>query len=608
MRFLIPLLTAVLCLAAVPQSSDGALPPEVKKELLELKKELTPVTSMIRKKQIDEATAVIQKVEARLEELAIEETERDRSYTLLLQTLQRAKFAIPVSFEKEVAPIIKEKCLSCHGEDNVSGRLRMDTYANMGKGGQNGPLLLPRNPNRSLIMAKIMANDNQVRMPKRGAKLSDEEISVIGRWIAGGAEFDGQEMTAPIGDSMVEKKEPKPPVKVVMADGTETVSFKNDIAPWMVNVCMGCHSGARARNGYDITTFESLLTEGDTGSTIVPGDPDSSYIVDLVLRQKPLKMPAGNQTEIKRSQAQALEKWIKEGAHFDGTDPKATLRSMVPTAAEIEAAKLAAMSDKEFSDRRLEQAESIWKRVAPREDATSATTDNLYVYGNAPQSRLDEIADWGKQQVQRLTEKYELPAGEKPWRGRLIVFVTKTRFDYEEFNTVMMNRRTPRGISGHTVVSTGLSDAYVAMHDVGDTDSADSPNAKLLLNSLLAQAYLSRGGSDLPDWLQQGFGLMEAGADQESQYIKSLPLKAGAALQTVTSAASLFDDGTFAPEEVGAVGMLLTRFLITRGGMPKLKQLAMALQQERNAGKAVQATYGTSAADLGAAFMQSGGR
>ena len=40
-------------------------------------------------------------------------------------------------------------------------------------------------------------------------------------------------------------------------------------------------------------------------------------------------MPAGNQVQIKRSQAQALEKWIREGAHFDGVDGKATLRSLV---------------------------------------------------------------------------------------------------------------------------------------------------------------------------------------------------------------------------------------------------------------------------------------
>lgn len=605
MRFTLSLFILTVSFSLTP--AFAALPPEVKKELTQLSSELRPIVGMVRKKEVDEAKAIIQKIEDRVKELAIPDDERDRSYTALKSALLKAKGLIPVSFEAEVASIIKDKCIGCHGETRSSANLRLDTYANMGKGGQSGPLLLPRNPQRSLIMARLMV-DTAARMPKGGARLSDEEISTIGRWIAGGAPFDGEDMSAMIGDSLAEKKPEKPPIKVVMADGSETVSFKDDVAPWMVNVCMGCHSGNNPRSGFNITTFEQLLAGGDTGDTIIPGDPDGSYIVDLVLRQDPLKMPAGNQTQIKRSQALALEKWIKEGAHFDGKDAKATLRSLVPTEAELESAKLAAMSDDEFAKRRLTQAADQWKRVAPREEATSTTTKNLYVYGSASQSRLDEIGAWGEELLANLTSKYKLPDGKMPWRGRLIVFVTKARFDYEEFNTVLMNRRTPRGVSGHSVVTPDFNEAYVAMYDVGDTDSADSLSAKQLLGSLLAQAYLARSGVSLPDWLEQGFGIMESGANPDSQYLKQLPIRAGQALSTVTNPATLFDNGTFAPEEVGPVGYMLTRFLITRGGIGKLSALAQAIQNDRNMARAVQAAYGQSAANLGQAFLQSGGR
>ncbi|MFY9252462.1 MAG: c-type cytochrome domain-containing protein [Fuerstiella sp.] len=607
MRFILTLLISAVCFCAPAVPVTAALPPEVRKELSDLSSELRPIIGMVRKKEIDEAKAIIQKVEDRIKELAIAEDEKDRSFTSLQLALAKSKNLIPVSFEAEVAPIIKGKCLGCHGEQRSSANLRLDTYAYMGRGSQSGALLLPRNPQRSLIMARLTV-DGAARMPKGGEKLSDDEIGIIGRWIAGGAAFDGADVTSMIGDSLAEKKPEKPPVKVVMADGTETVSFKDHVAPWMVNVCLGCHSGNNPRGGFNITTFEQLLAGGDTGNTVVPGDPNGSYIVDLVLRQDPIKMPAGNQTQIKRSEAQALEKWIKEGAHFDGTDPKATLRSLVPTEAEIEAAKLAAMSDTEFADRRKEQAAAHWKRVAPREETASATTENLYVYGSVPQSRLDEIGVWGEELVSSLASKYKLPAGQKPWRGRLIVFVAKARFDYEEFNTVLMNRRTPRGVSGHSVVTGNFNESYIAMYDVGDTESVDSLNAKQLLGSLLAQAYLSRSGAALPDWLEQGFGLLESGAGAESLYIKSLPQKAGEALSTVTNPATLFDNGTFAPEEVGPVGYLLTKFLMTRGGVGKLSLFAQEMQTNRNAGRAVQATYGQSAAIVGQAFLQSGGR
>lgn len=599
------LLTSLIFVAG-GSPAQAALPPEVRKELSDLSKDLRTVGSLVRKKEVDEAKALITKVEDRVKELEIPEGERDRAYLTLMSGLQRAKGYIPVSFEKEVAPIVKAKCVRCHG-NNPRGRLRLDTYANMGRGGQSGPLLIPRSPQRSHIMARIATDNAQARMPKGGTKLTDAEINIIGKWIAGGAQFDGTDPTAMIGESTVEKKPPKPEIKVVMADGSETVSFKDDVAPWMVNVCLGCHSGNNPRGGYNLTTFETLLQGGDTGSTVVPGDPDNSYIVDLVLRQDPLKMPAGNQVRIKRSQAVALEKWIKEGAHFDGTDPKAPIRSMVPTAEEIAAASLMAMSDKEFSDRRIEQAKDLWKRVAPREEATAVETANLYVYGNAPQSRLEQIGQWGEDKVAALTTKYKLPAGTKPWRGRLILFVAKDRFDYEEFNTLLMNRRTPRGVSGHAVVSANFADAYVAMHDVGDAGGTTLP-AQQLVNSLLAQAYLVRSGGNLPDWLQHGFGLLESGAPGNSPFMQEIPQKAGAAIATITNAATLFDNGTFSPDEVGPVGYLLTRYLMNNGGIGKLSRFVGEYQNGGNASRAVQAAYGQSAANVGQAFIRTGGK
>lgn len=576
---------------------QAALDAEVIKELRELSKELRSVATLVRKKQVADAEAVIKKVEDRLAELEIAEDEKDRTYKALLLSLTKAKNALPVSFEKHVAPIINDNCVRCHGANNPRGRLRLDTFNNMVKGGANKPLLVVGNPRNSLIMGRVAAQ-GAAMMPKGGERLSDDDINTLAKWIASGAAFDGENMDAPIGDSLVEKK---PPVKVVRADGTETVSFKDDIAPWVVTVCLGCHGARNPRGGYQMTTFEQLLTDGDTGSTIVPGKPDESYIVDLVLRQDPIKMPAGNQTRIKRSQAMALEKWIAEGAHFDGGDSKAQLRSLVPTEAELAAAALAKMTDSEFADRRKQQAEELWNRVAPRETATSSETKNLYVYGNAPQSRLDEIAELGEQQVQRLLGKYRIQ-GTTPWRGRLIVFVAKTRFDYEEFNTVLMNRRTPRGVSGHARITANVADAYVAVFD-NESPSADDLPPDALVKSLVAEAYLSREGANLPDWLRHGFGLLEAEAN-DSEYFKQITPKAADALRTVTRPATVFDNGTFSPEEVAPVGFLLTRYLMTNGGMAKLGALVNQLKTNANVGRAIQTVYGDTAANIAQGFLR----
>lgn len=606
MRVVAIFLSALLVLCGFNVPAEAALSPEVKKELSELSKELRTVTALVRKKQVEEARAIVRKASDRFQELKIDENERDRTLTSFLAALGRANSQLPVSFEQQVAPILKDKCLNCHSGATARSGFRMDTFDALKQCNSVKPFVVPRVPARSLVYARITARNDQLRMPKNQPALTPAEIDTIGRWIAQGAAYDGTDMSSAIGSTVTNDGTPKEKIKVVMADGSETVSFRKDIAPWLVNVCMGCHSGNNARNGYRLTTFEDVLTDGDTGSTIVPGDPDSSYIVDLVLRQDPLKMPAGNQTRLKRSQALALETWIKEGAHFDGTDPKAPIRSLVPTEAELAAQALASMSDVEFDDRRREQAESLWNQVNPREEAESIETNDLIVHGNLPQSRLQELADLGQAHADSLKEKYGVKG--KLWRGRLIVFATKARFGYEEFNTVLMNnRRTPRGVSGHVVVTTNVATAYVAMHDVGNGSSQDALGAESLLRSLVAQAFLIRGGQNLPDWLQQGFGLLESGETPDSDFLKQLPLVARSAVSTISNPATLFDNGTFAPGEVEAVGFLLTRFLIANGGMAKLNQLIGQLQSARNSSRAVQATYGTSAADLGRAFLQSGG-
>lgn len=587
-----------------PPNASAALPPEVKKELSELARELKDVSGMIKKKEIDQAKELIRKAEDRVKELTIAEDEKDRGYASFKTALEKAKNLIPVSFEQEVAPILKTNCLRCHNEQQASAMLRLDTFNMLATGGRNGVPVAPKLPARSGLILKMVTNDNQQRMPKGGAKLPDAEIMTIARWIEQGAGFDGTDRDAPIGDSTVVKK---PPVKVVMADGSETVSFSKDIAPWMVNICMGCHSGNNPRGEFGFTNFEQLLQGGPTGTTIVPGDPDKSYIIDLVLRQEPLKMPAG-QAQLKESQALALEKWIKEGAHFDGTDAKAPLRDIVPTEAQMEAARLASMTDAEFAERRITQTAELWKRVSPKTEGVSATTDNFYLFGTVSEDRLKELGDKAESHLAGLAGKYALPAGEKAFRGRLAVFVTSARFDYEEFNTVLMNRRTPKAVSGHSMINANFETAYIAMHDVGDTESVDALSAEQLMKSLISQSYLTRDGSSLPDWLKQGFGMLESGLAGDSVYVKAIPGRAARAVSTIDDAGKLFNDGTLAPEEVGDVGYLLVKFLLTQGGPGRFQQLVGELRKSPDAGKAVQQVYGNAPTALGQLFLRSGGK
>ena len=101
---------------------------------------------------------------------------------------------------------------------------------------------------------------------------------------------------------------------------------------------------------------------------------------------------------------------------------------------------------------------------------------------------------------------------------------------------------------------------------------------------------------------------MESGLKPESVYLKAIPGRAGKAVSTITEPGTLFDDGTLAPEEVGEVGYLLVKFLQSRGGSARFQELVGRIRENPNAARAVEQVYGTSAAQLGQVFLQSGGK
>lgn len=102
-----------------------------------------------------------------------------------------------VSFTSQIAPILLENCKGCHiSGQRASGNLRMDRFADLLKGGDSGPLLVPGKPDESLIVQKIRGLSGN-RMPAGGRPALDEtEIQLISTWISEGARFDGSQPTA----------------------------------------------------------------------------------------------------------------------------------------------------------------------------------------------------------------------------------------------------------------------------------------------------------------------------------------------------------------------------------------------------------------------------
>lgn len=102
-------------------------------------------------------------------------------------TVRDAVMPPPPSFEKDVLPLLNAKCHDCHGEDVQEARLDLRTLSEILRGGENGPAIVRGQPQDSLLM-DLVANGQMP--PGEDDKLSDEELTLLGRWIKAGSPAD----------------------------------------------------------------------------------------------------------------------------------------------------------------------------------------------------------------------------------------------------------------------------------------------------------------------------------------------------------------------------------------------------------------------------------
>ena len=92
-----------------------------------------------------------------------------------------------IEFNRDVRPILSDKCFTCHGPDAVAKKipLRLDSEAAAKR------VIAPGDPAASLLVRRITAAP-ATRMPPQwsGLKLSDPEIETLKEWIAQGAKWE----------------------------------------------------------------------------------------------------------------------------------------------------------------------------------------------------------------------------------------------------------------------------------------------------------------------------------------------------------------------------------------------------------------------------------
>ncbi len=96
------------------------------------------------------------------------------------------------------------------------------------------------------------------------------------------------------------------------ADDGELDFFESQVRPTLVDKCSGCHGPAKQEGGLRVDLLETLLTGGDSGPAVEPGDAANSLLAMAIRHEDGYEMPP---KEVLSPQAiQALEHWINIGA------------------------------------------------------------------------------------------------------------------------------------------------------------------------------------------------------------------------------------------------------------------------------------------------------
>jgi len=94
-----------------------------------------------------------------------------------------------VDFVRDIQPILKETCYSCHGAEKQKGQLRLDTKKLAMQGGTTGVSIIPGDSKKSYLMARLRGEGEEKRMPEKAPALSDAQIALFAKWIDGGAQW-----------------------------------------------------------------------------------------------------------------------------------------------------------------------------------------------------------------------------------------------------------------------------------------------------------------------------------------------------------------------------------------------------------------------------------
>ncbi|MHB8865955.1 MAG: DUF1549 domain-containing protein, partial [Pirellulaceae bacterium] len=136
-----------------------------------------------------------------------------------------------VDYQRDVQPILAERCLHCHGQDAATreGGLRLDVRESVLQGGDSGePAIVPGEPDESELIRRVTCDDEDEMMPpvEENKRLSDAQVEILKRWINEGANYATHWAFVPPHKVTLPQSGPTHPIDVLVVAKLQSVQLQ----------------------------------------------------------------------------------------------------------------------------------------------------------------------------------------------------------------------------------------------------------------------------------------------------------------------------------------------------------------------------------------------
>ncbi len=109
-----------------------------------------------------------------------------------------------LDYERDVAPILKKYCAGCHNPDDHEGKLSVESFDDLQKGGEHGAVVLAGDPATSRMIRFVSGTTEPKMPPQDEPQLTTEQVAILKAWVEAGAkgpagkEPDRTKLTVPM--------------------------------------------------------------------------------------------------------------------------------------------------------------------------------------------------------------------------------------------------------------------------------------------------------------------------------------------------------------------------------------------------------------------------